>query len=671
MFRAWATDGIRRSRDVLYELYERKSYTPNPDFQNYVRKYSKIFKQVCIQAKSAYISEQIKKADDKVKMTWKVINRETGRGKFKTSDICLKIEDKIVTDKTQIANYLENFFTNIPIETTKYLQASPVAAEKLFKENIKMTTIQFPPFVFKSITSTDILNAFRSLTIKKSEDIWGLSVKAIQAIIVNVAPFLATIFNTCIKDGVFPDLMKYSKIVPIFKAGCATDASNYRPVSVLPTLSKIFERIMLNQMLTYFNNTGLLHKNQFGFTKGRSTEDAGSTLIKTILGAWEEWHDAIGVFCDLSKAFDCVNHDTLILKLKLYGIKDKSLDLLISYLSNREQKVAIENVISKGSQVKIGVPQGSILGPFLFLVYINDLPYTINQSMSNIVLFADDTSLIFKVNRKDRDLVQPNSTLDAIATWFSANNLLLNSGKTKCIKFTTPNVTLIDSNISLDGKLLDLVPSTVFLGITVDSKLQWGPHIQALASKLSSAAYAVRRIRQLTDIATARLVYFAYFHSIMSYGILLWGSAADVETIFILQKRAVRAIYNLGSRDSLRELFKKINILTLPSVYILTNIMYIRKNISVFNKNSDIHSLNTRNKHKLMVPGFRLSRTSKSFIGNSIRFYNKIPSHINDLPDKKFKQIVKRTLASKAYYSIKQYMEDKNAWSSVPPCMRR
>lgn len=366
-----------------------------------------------------------------------------------------------------------------------------------------------------------------------------------------------------------------------------------------------------------------------------------------------------------------MDHRTLILKLKHYGIRGRSIDLVNSYLSNREQKVTIDTVTSTGSFVKMGVPQGSILGPFLFLVYINDLPYMINDTGTNIVLFADDTSLIFKINRKDMDIVEPNNTLHVLSDWFSANNLLLNAGKTKCIRFSAPNVTKIGTNIILDGKMLNLVPSTVFLGVTLDAKLQWGPHIEALAGKLSSAAFAIRKIRQVTDEATARLVYFAYFHSIMSYGILLWGSAADVETIFILQKRAVRAIYNLGPRDSLRELFKEINILTLPSLYIYQNILYTRKNMASFQKKSDIHNLNTRHKDKLAVPGFRLTKTSKSFMGNCVRFFNKIPSSIKDLPDARFKTVIKRILISKAYYSLKHYVDDKDAWHATSSCTLR
>ena len=200
--------------------------------------------------------------------------------------------------------------------------------------------------------------------------------------------------------------------------------------------------------------------------------------------------------------------------------------------------------------------------------------------------------------------------------------------KTKCIRFALPNVKSNHLEIVLNKEKLEFVEETVFLGITLDARLQWGPHLTSLAGRLSSAAFAVRKIRQFTDIDTARLVYFSYFHSIMSYGILLWGRAADIESIFILQKRAIRAIYNLRRRDSLRELFKDINIMTVPCQYIYENIMYVRKNIHLFTKISDRHNFNTRNKNKLDQPRFRLAKVHNSFMGYCVKFYSKIPVEI-------------------------------------------
>lgn len=654
----WATVGIYKSRNHLYDLYEQKNYIKDPQLTNHVKQYSKTFKMACNIAKSNYLKRKIQSSNNKIKSVWKIINSETGVQKLPENCFNLHINGSMVKKDSDVADCFEEFFENIPTKITETLNASPDLAETLLRDNVPSCNNVFK---FTHIDAHSVTKTFKSLKLKNTEDLWGMSVKCIDTVITVLAPYLSLIFNECVDNGIFPDLMKYSKVVPLYKAGSKEDPSNFRPVSVLPVFSKIFEKVMLNQMLSHFNRNKIFHDQQYGFTVGRSTTDAGVMLIKHIFDAWERSLDAIGVFCDLSKAFDCVNHQILLLKLKHYGVRNKALDLIISYLKHRILKVDINGTKSKGSHMKMGVPQGSILGPFLFLIYINDLPYSM-QNMAEVVLFADDTSLIFKVDRKNSNLDKANNTLSYILKWFASNNLALNTKKTKCIKFSLSNVDNACNRIVLNNEMLEFVPNTVFLGITVDSKLQWGSHIKTLAGKLSSAVFAIRKIRQLTDIPTAKIVYFSYFHSLLSYGILLWGRSADIETIFVLQKRAIRSIYNLRCRESLRERFKEIGILTVTCQYIYENIMYVRKNLSLFPKNSDRHKINTRNKNNLSIPKFRLSKVSTSFRGHCIRFYNKVSDNILNMTDNKFKISVKEALCRKAYYKIDEYLNDKNAW---------
>lgn len=324
--------------------------------------------------------------------------------------------------------------------------------------------------------------------------------------------------------------------------------------------------------------------------------------------------------------------------------------------------MTVNGARSSGSKLRMGVPQGSILGPFLFLVYINDLPQLV-RNKHDLVLFADDTSLLFKIYRQQNNYDDVNAAISSVVDWFTANNLLLNEKKTKCVKFVLPNVKPVVSSIKIKDELLDFEDSTIFLGMSLDAKLQWGSHISKLSNRLSSATFAVKKIRTLTNEDTARLVYFSYFHCLMSYGILLWGHAADANCVFILQKRAVRAIYNLGNRVSLRDKFGESGILTFASQYIYENLLYVQKNKHQFKKYCDIHNRNTRNKNKLVPTITRLHKISKSFIGQCVRFYNKIPLDFQILPLNQFKSVIKRKLCKKGYYKISDYLEDLNPWS--------
>lgn len=657
-FSDWATLGIRKSRDKMFELYGQRTYCHDIKFKEYVKNYSKTFKKVCQLAKSKHYNEIITSSVNKAKTVWKVINKESGKATPRDTNYEIETETGITTTNNDVAELFQKFFTEIPIKTTAQLNSCPTTAETMLKQNIDICKTDFN---YSEIDANTVIKAFKKIKLKNTEDIWGMSVRVISSVVDILAPYLSNIFNTCIKVGVFPDLMKISKVVPLFKTGCKSSLNNFRPVSILPVFSKIFEKIMLNQMIAHFDENKLFHQQQYGFTKGRNTTEAGISLMQQIFEAWEERHNAVGVFCDLSKAFDCVCHSTLLLKLKHYGFTHDSLEMMKSYLEGRVQKVNVNGALSAGGTVNIGVPQGSILGPFLFLVYINDLPYMV-QNTAGIVLFADDTSLVFKINRKDNSIDEVNHVLQNVLHWFTINNLVLNSKKTKCIHFCLPNVQRKHYNVVLDKAQLEMVEQTTFLGVSIDSKIQWGSHIESLASRLSSAAFAVWRIRRLTDVTTARLVYYSYFHSIMSYGIILWGKCADSDIIFKLQKRAVRAIYGLRRRDSLRELFKEIDILTFSSQYIFDNIMYVRKHIDQFEKNADVHNVNLRNKNKLVIPLFRLSKVKSSFMGNCIRFYNHIPESVTNLPEPQFRQKVKIALIKKAYYKIEEYLNDKDVW---------
>jgi hypothetical protein len=649
-FKDWSTRGIRVSQKKLFELYNLRTHG-DEKLRNYVSRYSKVFKQVCQMAKKDFLSNRIIKSKNCIREVWNVIREETGKTLEKKCPF-INLSGGPSDDIT--VETFNNFFTNIAGELTNNIEFSEKSAMKYLHVKPKLEK----SFKFHPITADDLIKVCKQLKSTSSNDLWYVTSTFIGLIIQEIAPILATIFNKCILGGVFPCDLKLARVIPIYKKGNKSDPNNYRPISVLPVISKLLEKIVAEQLTIFFVENDVIHPQQYGFQKNKSTGHAMESLVSKILEAFEEGSDVCGIFCDLSKAFDCVNHSILVKKLEHYGVRSNEKKFFESYLSNKKQTTEINNTRSSCKNIKFGVPQGSILGPLLFLVYVNDLPYTISNPRDDIVMFADDTSLLVK-NHKSGGHVGGDvlKVLDDANKWFEANNLVLNVTKTNAICFSLkrrPNESL---HHDLAGRDLAVVDHCGFLGVIVDDKLQWTSHIDQLCKKLSSAIFAIRKVGSLCGHMTAKSVYFSYFHSLMAYGVIVWGNGGDSSRVFILQKRAVRAILGLQSRDSCRNAFSDLGILTLSGLFILESIKFAKRNINDFNLNSDFHEYETRQGHLLRPIKHRLTKVSKSFVYLSVRLYNKLPQRIKSLEGESFKREAKALLVENSLYSIDEFQK--------------
>ena len=401
----------------------------------------------------------------------------------------------------------------------------------------------------------EICSIIHDFVNSKASDI---PIRVIKKSVKVISPLLSYLYNNCMIKGIFPDVLKVGKISPIYKKGNAELLENYRPVSTLPIFGKIFEKIIYSRLYKFCISQNILHKSQFGFRKRHSTCHAINYSVEEIAKYLNNDKHTIGIFIDLSKAFDTINHNKLLRKLSFYGIRGIPHSLISSYLSNRKQFTSVLGEESSLITVEFGVPQGSVLGPLLFLLYINDLIKCSRDA--SFVLFADDTNIFVTGNTKDEAFITANIVLKSVQHYMSANQLHINLSKSYYIHFDPSRgdstricarSQLFDiSNsdhykIKINGTVIKQVTEIKFLGVILDEQLSWEPHIESLCKRLKSNIGVLCRLRDVVPKKLYNSLYHTLFESHISYCISVWGGTGKgkIDKVFILQKKCVRILF--------------------------------------------------------------------------------------------------------------------------------
>ena len=443
-----------------------------------------------------------------------------------------------------------------------------------FDDKIKAGTFpSFETFLNKKCNSSmflddcseaEILEIIKELSQNKASDIPILLIKQTTHII---SPYLSKLYNHYMTEGIFPDILKLGKITPIFKKGNRELIENYRPVSTLPIFGKIFEKIIHNRLYNFFVSKNILPQTQFGFRKGHSTSHALNSSVNIIKDAHKQNKHVLGIFIDLSKAFDTLDHKILLSKLENSGVRGTPLSLLSSYLSNRYQYTYVNDSESQKALVKYGVPQGSVLGPLLFLLYISDMINSYKEDGCEFIFYADDTNLFVIDISRDRAIKKANIILKIMNDYMQSNMLHINLKKCCFIHFEpqTRKQNLESSHdsspdenlIIINDHVIKEVTEAKFLGVTIDSKLSWIPHINNLHKKLKSASGIIRKIRHYIPKAQHKSIYHTLFESHMTYGISVWGGIAKthLDKLFRTQKHCIRLLF--GDSESYLSKFNK------------------------------------------------------------------------------------------------------------------
>ncbi len=565
----WITFGIIQSINQRNKIYKKLKQTNVESNAYHMQKltfnhYKNTLRKTIARAKKSYFNNLFDRYKHDLKKTWSIISETLNKSKRSLIPESMTINGADCCNIDIIVNQFNTFFSTITEQNNVNLDTHEESSfSDYLTENIQSN------FQFSIITDDMTKNIISNMKDSHSRGHDGINTELLKLIRSDICSSITVIVNQCLTTGIFPNKLKIAKVIPIHKKNSRKLVSNYRPISVLPVVSKVFETVIFDQLTMYFTRNHLFNPHQYGYKHNSSTELAALEMVDRIIDQLNNQRTPINVYLDLSKAFDSIDHTILLSKLQQYGVTNSALSLLKSYLSDRYQYVQIGETVSEMQRLNNGVPQGSILGPLLFNIFIADI--TESSTRFNFIMYADDTTLnstleSFEDIHSNIDLADRITVeLHKILKWLDLNKLCLNVAKSKCMIFYMPPKVIPVLSIKIKDNKIDCVESFNFLGLTIDSQLSWKAHVNIISSKLSRVNGIMLKLKYMFPKCILKKLYSSLVYPHLNYCLLLWG--VRCEKIIKLQKRLIRTIHLALPTAHTEPLLKKMNQLKLSDLY--------------------------------------------------------------------------------------------------------
>lgn len=562
----WLTKGLQNACKKKNFLYRQFLKLRTVEAESRYKRYKNKLTNIIRASKKAYYNEALMKNKGNVRAIWGILKEVMNKNNKKNAypDYFTDKEGE-VNNMQSVVNRFNDYFVNVGPNLANSI---PIKNN----EELGVSLIDRVPgsFFVAGTTEGEIKSIVSKFKNKASTDCHDIDMILIKKVIDTILKPLTHICNLSLLTGTFPDKMKMAKVIPMYKSDDEHAFNNYRPVSLLPQFSKILEKLFNKRLVNFIEKHKIIHESQYGFRAKRSTSMAIMEAVEGITDSLECRKSAIGVFIDLKKAFDTIDHSILLNKLERYGIRGVAWNWIDSYLKERQQFVRMGEFKSDYRTIVCGVPQGSILGPVLFNLYINDI-FKVSK-LVQLILFADDTNIFFASEDYNTAIEVMNVELRKLKNWMDVNKLSLNLSKTKAMVFGNQNVNH-ELPIVVNGVEIKKVTETTFLGITIDSKLSWKTHIRNIRRKLSKNIFMINKAKYFLDLKALYVLYCCLVQPYLTYGIEIWGNTykSSLLPLFKLQKRAIRIIHKVGYLDHTNRLFASSELLKLPDLVTYSN----------------------------------------------------------------------------------------------------